>query len=324
MTKFKNSDLKTFEQLVKLDQESVKKVMAKFLKKNYYKVIETKDYIFCEGNIPIGLVAHMDTVFTRPPEEIYYDERHGVVFSPDGLGADDRAGIFAILKILQSGLRPHIILTTDEESGGLGARALAELDCPFRDLRFLIELDRNGSNDCVFYDCDNRDFVKYIEEFGFVEAFGTFTDICFLCKSWGVAGVNLSIGYRDEHTYTEILFVGHMMDTIKKVEVILSETDIPFFKYVPSPWTFRFTDILGGKGFSTNSEVIKCEKCKAYFPEEDMFPVIMQNGSTKFYCTDCLVDHVSWCDRCQSAYEKYSPEEPDIGICPLCEKEGAV
>lgn len=314
---FTNSELKTFEQLVSLTQPSLKKVMSKFLKKYYPKVIETKDYIFCEGEIPICLVAHMDTVFSLPPDEVFYDPRYNVVFSPQGLGADDRAGIFAILSIIRDGLRPHVILTTDEEKGGIGASAIAELDCPFSDVRYFIELDRRGANDCVFYDCYNEEFINYVEGFGFSEAIGSFSDICFICEKWGIAGVNLSVGYRDEHTESEVLFVGHLKSTIEKVKKMLTETDIPHFKFILSPYSYG--PIWGG-WYKTGSEVLKCGKCGKYFLEEEMFPVMLLNGKTGFYCPDCITKHVTWCDRCQSAFEKYSPEAPDTGLCDCCKE----
>ena len=33
----------------------------------------------------------------------------------------------------------------------------------------MIELDRRGKNDCVFYDCYCPDFIEYVEQFGFEE-----------------------------------------------------------------------------------------------------------------------------------------------------------
>ena len=84
----------------------------------------------------------MDTVFFKPATIIYYDRQKNTMWSPMGLGADDRAGVFAIIQILQSGLRPHIIFTTDEEKGCLGAEALAKTECPFQELKYIIELDR--------------------------------------------------------------------------------------------------------------------------------------------------------------------------------------
>ena len=147
MKTFTASEYKLFEQLVGLRQAALKKVLANCLKRYYPAVVETGDYIYCEGTIPIALVAHMDTVFKDPATEVFYDTRKNVVISPQGLGADDRAGVFAILRVVQAGLRPHIIFTTDEEKGCLGAEKLSSLDCPFDDLRYIIELDRRGADD---------------------------------------------------------------------------------------------------------------------------------------------------------------------------------
>lgn len=293
--------------------------MANFLKKYYPNVVETKDYIFAEGSIPIALVAHMDTVFTSPPSEIFYDEKHNVIWSPQGLGADDRAGVFAITQIVRSGLRPHIIFTTDEEIGAIGATKLALLDCPFEDLRYMIQLDRRGSNDCVFYDCENQEFTNYIESFGFEWSYGSFTDISELGPAWKVAAVNLSVGYRDEHTTSEVLFVNQLLSTISKVKKMLTETDIPSFEFIPSEyyyqWMFNPKKVDIAYGYSDS---IKCAGCKKYFMEEEMFPAVMLDRSTSFYCPDCLVDKVSWCNNCGSAFEKYSPEAPTLGTCPNC------
>ena len=71
-------------------------------------------------------------------------------------------------------------------------------------------------------------------------------------------------------------------------------------------------------GNATDSQVLKCCGCKKYFIEEDMFPAVMLDKSTKFYCPDCMADSVSWCIHCGSAYQKYSPEAPDTGLCPVC------
>ena len=320
MRTFKSSELKTFEQLVQLSQQSLKRVVSNFLKKHYPRVVETKDYVFAEGEIPIALVAHLDTVFSTPCEEVFFDNRHNVMWSPNGLGADDRAGVFAILQIVRSGLRPHVIFTTDEEKGGVGAYQLSMIECPFKDLRYVIQLDRRGANDCVFYDCDNEDFVEYVENFGFVWNYGSFSDISFLCPEWGIAGVNLSVGYRDEHSEVEVLFVGQLLDTISKVTKMLQEKDIPKFEYIP----MDVYSAYGYNWFNSNSNfygynsVIKCSGCKKTFLEEEMFPAVMIDGSTGFYCPDCIVDEVAWCTTCGSAFQKYSPEAPNSGTCPKC------
>ena len=335
MRTMKESELKTFEQLVSLKQPALKKVMSNFLRKKYTKVTETKDYLFAEGEIPIALVAHMDTVFDKPVTDMFYDSRKNVIWSPQGLGADDRAGVYSIIQILRAGFRPHVILTTDEEKGCLGAGELAKLPCPFEKLQYVIELDRRGTNDCVFYDCENPQFVDYVEQFGFTEAYGSFSDICEICPEWGVAGVNLSVGYQDEHSYQELLYVGPMLATIEKVKRMLSEDDIPFFKYVPSPyswnwknwgkdgWDEKYDSKAFGYGCYTypyDDEVI-CSKCGKTFLEEEVFPVKMLNGKTGWYCPDCLVDNVSWCKYCQEPFEVApGTDVSNVDVCADCAK----
>ena len=133
MRVLQDKDYRLFEKLVSLNEKQMVQAMTQLIKSKYDNVIATKDYIIAIGDIPIALVAHMDTVFKFPVSDLYYDQKKGVLWSPEGLGADDRAGIFAIIKILQDGLRPSIILTTGEEEGGVGACAICEKypECDF-------------------------------------------------------------------------------------------------------------------------------------------------------------------------------------------------
>ena len=273
----------------------------------------------------------MDTVFEKSmfldaSRDLFYDEKRNVAFCPEGAGFDDKAGVFAILKIIGSGLKPHIIFTTDEEVGGKGAMEVAKLPCPFEDLRYIIELDRRGSNDCVFYDCDSQEFIDYIEKFGFEWNFGTYSDICEFCPEWGVAGVNLSIGYRDEHSVSEVLFVGQMYSTINKVKRMLAEADsTPAFKYIKSKnaWSFNYSDwykIGEGVYSKSGTGINKCVHCGKYHLEEDLFPAVMLDGSTGFYCVECMIGNLAWCNVCGSAYQKASPQEPDDGTCLKCKE----
>lgn len=317
MRVLKENDYKTFEQLCGLTQTMVKRTMSYYLKPKYKKFVETDKYIYAEGDIPIALVAHMDTVFKGGADEVFYDRNKNVIWSPTGLGADDRAGIYAIIQIVKSGLRPHIILTTDEEKGALGASTLTRdvPQCPFSELRYLIQLDRRGADDCVFYDCYNKDFIDYVESFGFVENWGSFSDISVIAPAWGIAAVNLSIGYRDEHSVSEVLFVGQMLNTIQKVMTMLQATDIPSFNYVPSPFSYP----LATRWYKTLSQEggqLTCKCCKKTFDVSELIDVKEKKTSRMVpYCIDCLGDKISWCRSCGEAYEKGG----DGDIKDLCE-----
>lgn len=310
-----DSDFKLFQQIVTSNQKVLKRTMAKFLRKKYKSVVETDKYIFAEGDIPIALTAHLDTVFDTLPSEIYYDKQKNVMWSPQGLGADDRAGVFAMVKIIQSGLRPHIIFTTDEELGGIGARSLSNIDCPFKDLKYIIQLDRRGFTDCVFYDCDNRDFVEYVEKFGFKEAYGSYSDISFICPEWEIAGVNLSIGYKDEHTYNERLFVTPMIATIKKVKTMLQEEEIPFFKFVYDDYMKKFLALYNNPAYAYDFDMIVCDNCHKEFFEEEVFPVKDEDGKTVFMCPDCIPLGVNWCPSCEEAFKT---KDASVVFCPDC------
>ena len=77
---------------------------------------------------------------------IFHDKENGVYWSPDGLGADDRAGVIMILSILRkTKLRPNILFTTDEETNATGALSVCDLrKTLFGDVKYIIVLDRQG------------------------------------------------------------------------------------------------------------------------------------------------------------------------------------
>lgn len=311
---FSKNDYKLFEQLVALSQPQLHKLMSQFLEKKYKTVVTTEDYTYAIGDIPIALVAHMDTVFKFPVHDLYYDSNKYVFWSPDGLGADDRAGVFAILQILKTGLRPSIILTTDEEMGGMGASALVldHPNCPISGLKYMIQLDRRGEDDAVFYDCITEDFQQYITNFGFSKALGSFSDISFLMPEWDICGVNLSIGYYDEHTYQEHLRVDHLYATIHKVINMLRAEEIPDFKFEEQPLARKFKTIFNKE---VDSFGVKCHGCGLYFEDYETIPVKGQDGITKFYCPDCIASKVEWCHSCGEAYEITNIKD---GLCKDC------
>lgn len=211
-------------------------------------VISEDTYLFAEGNIPILLVAHLDTVYpdtTRASMMIYFDQKQKVMWSPDGLGADDRAGVILILRLLENGYRPHVLFTHDEECGGMGAIDFTfSKHRPKVDIKYMIQLDRMGYDDCVFYSCENDAFTDYIASFGFVPTFGTFSDISILMPYMQIAGVNLSVGYMDEHSYGEHWNLNWASETYDKVAAMLSCPPHSQFQYVEKDnyeWIKNFT-----------------------------------------------------------------------------------
>lgn len=323
MKKLEKTDYQLLTNILALDQDSLRRVLAKYLKKKYDNVHVTNSYLYAEGNIPIALVAHMDTVFDNPPKDVYYDKEKGIMWSPQGLGADDRAGIFSILKILlTSNLRPSIIFTTDEEIGGLGAkRFICDFEEPAVPTNFLIELDRNGINDCVFYEGDNSDFVDFIEGFGFSEAWGSFSDISIISPVWEILGVNLSIGYKNEHSKTETLSIPYMLNTIAKVKNILSmPTDkIPEFEYKEVKNSY-FKYLYPTEEYLLHDYIGTCDHCGALAYDYEMIPVRTKRSGDEieFLCPECSEKLIDWCVNCGSPYLINDIETNDKELCPYC------
>lgn len=328
---FTSRQRSTFERICKLGQEGVLSLMRSFLIRRYGKenVICTKDFIVAKGQIPVGLVAHADTVFTVRPDEIYYDKEANVMWSPEGLGADDRAGIFAIIQILNSRYRPHVIITTNEESGCIGSTMLVKhyKQKPFDELKFLIQLDRRGTKDSVYYDCANNDFETFINDFGFETAWGTLSDISVLAPFWGVAAVNLSVGYKDEHSYEERLFVSALWDTIEKVKNILAhveQNEVPVYEYIEDP-TARYyrkyysagwkdyEDYWWDDGYNLNkisSNQCKCSFCGDVEDKSMMLEVFYKPNYAIDLCNECYsqyYENIEWCCKCQKGW--YLTEE---------------
>lgn len=306
-----DGNLKLFEQIVKMNEVSLLKTMNTYLKRFYNKVTYTKDYVYAIGDIPITLVAHVDTVFKERPEDVFYDRVKNVLWSPQGLGADDRAGVFAIINIVKSGLRPHIIFTTGEEMGGLGAQVLTYREPkPFAEMKYIIQLDRRGKDDCIFYECDNVKFIEYIKSFGFHEEYGSFSDISELCPTWRIAGVNLSIGYENEHSLIEILYIDYFLSTVEKVKKMLKDVNnINSFEYIPALYSLS----------SLNpTSLYKCKNCGKIFTEYELFLVKGIDGKNVYYCPDCIYGNVNWCDSCGKAYEIDFREDTIIKKCKDC------
>lgn len=250
-------NLGDFKHILTLEQEDLHhfllgRLASIYSMKDIYRLDGSFTYV--KGEIPVLLCAHLDTVHTKAPTEarIFHDQEKNVMWSPDGIGGDDRCGVFNILDILQKGYRPHILFSWDEEIGCHGSREFAanaenyfglDIQNALSEVNFAIQFDRKGFGESVYYDLDNQEFEDYINSFGFKTEWGSFTDIAVVCPEFGFAGVNLSAGYMDEHNLYERIYINELYRTQEKVINILDDQieNSYFFKYEES--------ILGGYGY---------------------------------------------------------------------------
>lgn len=218
-----------FIKICKMDKTELKKYLGKELSKYYKNVISQDGFLYVKGKDKVCLTAHMDTVHNEVVKDYYVLKEEGktIISSPQGIGGDDRCGIYMILTILEkTKLRPTIIFCEDEEVGGVGSRKFVKTKF-IKDLEkmyFLIELDRKGSDDLVYYSDENTDFHKYLEELtGYNKNFGSFSDISVLSPACGISSVNISCGYYNAHTKSEYVVMEEMNRSIQTTIKIIKD-----------------------------------------------------------------------------------------------------
>lgn len=242
--------MKTFEDICRMTQPEVKKYMKEYLISNKYTPIDEDGFLYAKGDIPVLLVAHMDTVHKNQCKKII--NAKGRMSSPQGIGGDDRCGVFIIMNLVKE-LKCSVLLCEDEEKGGIGATKFTkatykktgedgkEVDAKYIEnlgVNYMVEFDRKGNNDAVFYSCDNKDFIEFVEDMtNFKYATGSFSDISVLMPAAKLAAVNLSSGYYNAHSLIEYVMYDEMMDTIEAAKTLIKEKCDKPFEYVAKKYT---------------------------------------------------------------------------------------
>lgn len=237
---------KQLSKIFTMTEKELKDYAAKELKKNYSTVLVEDGFVYAQGDFPVLLVAHLDTVHPSTPKSFTYLKDGQTVSSPQGIGGDDRCGVYAILNIIKK-YHCSVVFCEQEESGCIGAEKFVKYindqiqefkkledkvtSSPVvdfiagLDFNYIIELDRRGNKDAVFYDCDNPEFEEFITKDNDWETdWGSFSDICTIAPAIGAAAVNLSCGYYNAHTLLEYVNLKELEDTITKVGKILDRT----------------------------------------------------------------------------------------------------
>ena len=232
--------MKILEDFLRPTQDELFGMLCKMFEEK--AICRKHDFILVRGEAPIMLLAHLDTVHENPVEDICTTADGNILMSPQGIGGDDRCGVYALTNAYEAALKkPWLLFTCDEEIGGCGADAFCEvhqegkLPKELDLLKMLVEIDRRGSEDAVYYNCDNKEFEAYITGKGFKTEFGSFSDISYVAPELGTAAVNLSSGYYNAHTQHEFINRQHIEAVIEKVNEIVAEAaqpDFPRYEYI--------------------------------------------------------------------------------------------
>lgn len=179
------------------------------------------------------IVAHLDQVQKTHSKDFVCIESEDVIFgySPknhrqEGLGADDKNGIWIALKCLEKYDYMKAAFFVEEEIGCRGS-SLANTTF-FADCRFVIQCDRRGNNDLItsisFTELCSKEFIEAVgyENFGYKPEDGMMTDVLEL-KERGieVSCINMSCGYYRPHTDQEFTDKNELLNCQKFVEHII-------------------------------------------------------------------------------------------------------
>lgn len=279
--------MKTFKDICKMTQAEVKGYMNGYLSSKGYKPINEDGFLYAKGTEPVLLVAHMDTVHKEQCKDII--DIKGSLSSPQGIGGDDRCGVFIIMNLVKE-LHCSVLLCEDEEKGGIGASKFTR--ATFKDgeeekkyinhldVNYMIEFDRKNSNDAVFYSCGNEEFIDFVTDVtGFKLAYGTYSDISTLMPASKLCAVNLSCGYYNAHTTLEYVKYEEMMDTIEAAKTLIKEKCDEPFKYVAKKYTSKFS-------YNTHSDT----DMKKYFNGYDYYQNFLDNPPAHLYEDQGLAD----------------------------------
>lgn len=180
------------------------------------------------------VVCHIDEVHKKRSNGYKVVETNGVIYGLntssmqfEGIGADDKNGIWVCLKALSEFDAIKCAFFVAEEVGCQGSRS-ADMSF-FENCRFVLQCDRKGNSDFIStassVELCSDEFIKdvQLDKFGYKKANGMMTDVMTL-KEQGlkVCACNISCGYYNPHTNNEMTRLSDLFRCYALVNSIIS------------------------------------------------------------------------------------------------------
>lgn len=191
------------------------------------------------------VVAHLDQVQDKHSKDFRCYMSDGKVYGfsveemrMEGLGADDKNGIWVALKCLLKYDVLKVAFFCGEEIGCVGSEK-ANMQF-FSDCRWVVQCDRKGGKDLItnasYVELCSEEFINaiHMEAFGYEEEHGLMTDVMTLKeKGLAVSCVNMSCGYYRPHTDGEYTVVDELTNCLHFVQwMIENVTDVYPHEYL--------------------------------------------------------------------------------------------
>jgi hypothetical protein len=203
-------------------EKRMKKFIRRWVRRNIPEAVIENDH---KGNIYVTkgvadtypcVVSHVDQVQHNHSEDFKVYNCDGILCAysqknkrQEGLGADDKNGIWVCLKALEHFDVVKCAFFVEEEIG-CGGSCEANFEW-FNDCRFVLQCDRRNGNDLItqasLTELCSEDFLQAInyQAYGYVPTTGMLTDVLTLKESGvNVSMLNISCGYYEPHTDREV------------------------------------------------------------------------------------------------------------------------
>ena len=206
----------------------------------------------------VCFVAHIDVVNNRVGPRIVLTKGHELKNTAGGcLGADDRAGVFAILENIEKAeYKPCVIFCNYEEVGGVGVRKLVEDDAfgPWAEyVDVFIEPDRKGGDEYVWYSSVMpKSMHQWLQRFGYKPDTGSYSDVKTLTEKYKKPHANISVGYRAQHTAQETLNIPELAFTVRNMgQMLKSKPPVHIMTATEiSSYSYGGSTAYGGRDYS--------------------------------------------------------------------------
>jgi len=234
--------MQLLQELIKIHSPSFKEEnMSKFIQKKLkemqipHRIDEFNQIYNIITDTPL-LSAHQDQVQKHAVEDIKIENSRIYGFNSknkqEGLGADDKCGIWIILKLLEKYGKNKFsfIFSCGEESGGLLSKSIDLMNVD--KCLYAIILDRKGSSDIIGKDNDycitefQNDISVLGRQFGYKPTTGIWSDADTISSY--LSCVNLSVGYYNAHSKQEYIKWFALQNALNFTEKIINENN---FKY---------------------------------------------------------------------------------------------
>lgn len=313
--------------------------MSKFIQKCLKKHLKITDFEVLGNQIyrirpdtPL-LVAHMDQVQKKQSEKLFFNENREKVWSDQGIGADDKNGIWIILKLLEKFKDISFIFSDKEEVGGNIITVLNKIDKPILDtIKYGIVFDRRNGTDILgelnsYCEKDlDSDIMELGKKFGYKPVMGLWSD-CDTISDY-LPCVNLSCGYYESHTEKEYTKISELKNAFNFGDSILSSLTKVYKRLEFNCHDFYYTYKNGVKTARKyrnygiwNKDTYREYTDDYWFSGQNSGNYFNHNSSYKANPYGVLI-RLYYCDLCGEFF--YNNKFQVINNCPTCSSHETV